>query len=65
MLLSPAAHTTEIKDDLLADATKLYKVDVKAIRKETEKAERDKMPKLGTAKAKKAKTPGKAPQTTK
>jgi len=56
MLLALAANTTESKDDLLADAAKLYKVDVKDLRRETknalkEKALKLKVPKTGGAKA--------------
>ena len=65
MLLALAANTTESKDDLLADAAKLYKVDVRALRKETEKAEREKMLKRKATKAQKAKATGKAKQADK
>jgi ParB family chromosome partitioning protein len=41
MLLALAASSTETKDDLLADAAKLYKVDVKALRSEVVKAEKE------------------------
>jgi len=42
MLLALAAHATEAKDDLLTEAAKLYNVDVKALRRQTEKTEKEK-----------------------
>jgi ParB family chromosome partitioning protein len=55
MLLPLAANTTETKDDLLSGAARLYKVDVKTLRKETEGAEREKTLKLKGTKTKQAK----------
>jgi ParB family chromosome partitioning protein len=55
MLLTLAASTSEIKDDLLSNAAKLYSVDVKALRRQTEKAEKNRPLKLKTAKAKQEK----------
>jgi len=62
MLLALAASTTETKDDLLIHAAKLYNVDVKALRRETEKAEKEKALRLKAAKAKQPKTPTKTKQ---
>ena len=42
MLLALAAHTTETKGDLLTEAAKLYKVDVKALRSATLSAGKEK-----------------------
>jgi len=56
MLLAVAAHTTETKDDLLTEAAKLYGVDVKALRRQTEKAEKEKDERQQTAKLRKRKT---------
>lgn len=55
MLLALAASTTETKDDLLADAAKLYKVDVKALRRQTERTEKEKTLKRKPAKTRKVK----------
>ncbi|HET8925259.1 MAG TPA: ParB/RepB/Spo0J family partition protein [Candidatus Acidoferrum sp.] len=62
MLLPLAANTTEAKDDLLSDAAKLYKLDVKALRKQIENTEKEKTLKLKAAMVKKAKTSAKAKQ---
>jgi ParB family chromosome partitioning protein len=45
MLLTLAGNITEQKDDLLADAARLFKVDVKALRTAIAKAEKVKTPK--------------------
>ncbi len=50
MLLSLAAQTTETDDDLLAEAAKLYKVDVRALRSALVKAEKEKERKRKTTK---------------
>jgi ParB family chromosome partitioning protein len=53
MLLALATNTTETKDDLLAEAAKLYKVNLKALRSAVVKAEKDKEVKQRTAKLQK------------
>lgn len=50
MLLSLATQTTATGDDLLAEAAKLYKVDVRALRSALVKAEREKEQKRKAAK---------------
>ena len=56
MLLALAAHTTETKGDLLTEAAKLYRVDVKALRRQTEQAEKEKDERQKAAKLRKGKT---------
>jgi ParB family chromosome partitioning protein len=56
VLLAPAGNSAETKDDPLADAAKLYKVDVKGLRSAVVKAEREKEGKQKTAKVRKTKT---------
>jgi ParB family chromosome partitioning protein len=55
MLLGAAGNTTETKDDLLSDAAKLCKVDVKALRNAVAKEEKERSEKQKTAKQRKVK----------
>lgn len=65
MLLALAANTTETKDDLLSSAAKLYKVDVKSLRRETENAEREKTLKVKACKVGKTQASAKVRQANK
>ena len=60
MLLALAANTTEPKEDLLADAARHYKVDVKALRSTVVKADKEKEQKQKVAKLAKGKNAPKA-----
>jgi ParB family chromosome partitioning protein len=56
VLIGLAGNTSEAKDDLLVETAKLYKVDLKTLRKETARAEKEKTLKLKTDRTPKAKT---------
>jgi len=65
MLLALAANTAETKGDLLSDAARLYKVDVKTLRRETGQKEKEKTLKLRAAQTKQAKAPAKIKRSAK
>jgi hypothetical protein len=48
-LIGLAGNTSEVKDDLLVETAKLYKVDLKTLRKETARSEKEKTVKLTAA----------------
>jgi ParB family transcriptional regulator, chromosome partitioning protein len=62
VLIALASQVTEAKDDLSIHASRLYNVDVEALRSETQRAEKEKTLRLKTAKVKQAKAPTKAKQ---